>query len=91
MHNPRLYPNLVHRICIRLQHKPEMPYSFLEGDLGGSEATIIVAVEGRFVEVFRRRVRVRMPVGKGVHKGREAAEGAERCAAALERERIGKV
>ena len=91
MHNPCLYPNPLHRIRIRLQHKPKMPYSFLEGNLGGGEATIIVAIEGRFVEVFRRCVRVRVSVGKGVDKGREAAEGAEGCAAALERERGGKM
>jgi hypothetical protein len=91
MHNPRLYPNLLHRIRIRLQHKPQVPYPFLEGDLGGSEATIIMAVKGRFVKVFRRRVRVRVSVRKGVDKGSEAAEGAERCAAAFERERGGEM
>jgi hypothetical protein len=74
MHNPCLYSNPLHRIRIRLQHKPEMPYTFLEGNLGGCEAPIVMTVERRFVKVFGRRVRVGMPVGEGVDKGREAAE-----------------
>lgn len=74
MHNPRLYTNPLHRIRVRLQHKPEMPYTFLEGHLGGRETSIVVAVECGFVKVFSRRVRVGMPIGEGVDKGREAAE-----------------
>ena len=87
MHDPRLYPNPFHRFRIRFQHKPEVPYSFLEGNLRRSESAVIMTVEGGFVEVFGRRVRVRMPVGKGVDKGREAAERAERCASAFDRKR----
>jgi len=74
MHYPSLYSNPLHRVRVRLQHKPEMPYAFLEGHLGGCETSIVVAVECGFVKIFGRRVRVGMPVGKGVDQGREAAE-----------------
>lgn len=59
----------------------------MEGNLRRSESAVIMTVEGGFVEVFGRRVRVRMPVGKGVDEGREAAERAERCASAFDRKR----